>query len=133
MRLAGDEFLVIMMRCDEEESKAIIRDLNAYVEQHNEIPEVMPVFVGFGRATIGEVQRDSLHACIERADVRMQQAKEEQRESNYAELKKYLEKRKGRPVSMRDGRRLEYMSTEDRKKMHDRHADLSSSGGNAVC
>lgn len=133
MRLAGDEFLVIMMRCDEEESKAIIRDLNAYVEQHNEIPEVMPVFVGFGRATIGEVQRDSLHACIERADVRMQQAKEEQRESNYAELKKYLEKRKGRPVSMRDGRRLEYMSTEDRKKMHDRHADPSSSGGNAVC
>lgn len=120
MRLAGDEFLVVMPRCAQSELQAIVAQLNAFVVNHNRIPDVMPVFVGFGGATLGEVERDNLKMCIERADVRMQQAKEQQREHNYAQLKAYLEKRKGRPVSMRDGRRLSYMTPQEREQMHRR-------------
>lgn len=119
MRLAGDEFLVIMTRCDADECAAIMNDMVAYIDRHNSSPEVMPTFVGFGRATMGEVEHDTLHACIERADVRMQANKDANRKDNYGKLKVYLEKRKGRPVSMRDGRRLEYLSPEQREHMHD--------------
>ena len=48
----------------------------------------------------------------------MQAYKDAHRKENYAQLKVYLEKRKGRPVSMRDGRRLEYYSQQERDQMH---------------
>ena len=41
---------------------------------------------------------------------------ERERKDNYIALKAYLERRKGRPVSMRDGRRLNYLSKEERAK-----------------
>lgn len=118
MRLAGDEFLVIVPRCKAEEIAEIVQKLRAYVQQHNAIPDVMPLFVGFGCATLGEVPHDTLNGCIERADVRMQCSKDEQRQANYTQLKAYLEKRKGRPVSMRDGRRLSYLSNAEREQLH---------------
>ena len=46
----------------------------------------------------------------------MQAHKERERKDNYIALKAYLERRKGRPVSMRDGRRLNYLSKEERAK-----------------
>lgn len=116
MRLAGDEFLVIVPQCSEAEAAALVEKLKAYLEHHNQIPDVLPLFVGLGSATLGEVEHDTLHSCIERADVRMQAAKDEQRLDNYTKLKAYLEKRKGRPVSMRDGRRLTYLSESERQK-----------------
>lgn len=117
MRLAGDEFLVIVPRCKAEEIAEIVQQLRDYVQQHNAIPNVMPLFVGFGCATLGEVPHDTLNGCIERADVRMQCSKDEQRQANYTQLKAYLEKRKGRPVSMRDGRRLSYLSNAEREQL----------------
>lgn len=118
IRLAGDEFVVIMTNCDKAECESLMQELIAYLEKHNRSPEVMPTFVGFGCSTFGELEQDTLHACIERADVRMQAYKDAHRKENYAELKRYLEKRKGRPVSMRDGRRLEYLSPKEREQMH---------------
>lgn len=122
MRLSGDEFLVVMPHCDKELSLQRIDELQDYLKERNKQPGVMPVFIGFGRATMGEVPQDTLHACIERADVRMQKVKEEKRSENYKALQKYLEMRKGRPVSMRDGRRLEYYSDEERKQASIRNA-----------
>lgn len=118
MRLAGDEFVVIMTNCDEQECKALMQELIDYIDRHNSSQNVMPTFVGFGCAWLGELEQDTLHATIERADVRMQAYKDAHRKENYAQLKVYLEKRKGRPVSMRDGRRLEYYSQQERDQMH---------------
>lgn len=118
MRLAGDEFVVIMTNCDEQECKALMQELIDYIDRHNSSQNVMPTFVGFGCAWLGELEQDTLHATIERADVRMQAYKDAHRKENYAQLKVYLEKRKGRPVSMRDGRRLEYYSQQERNQMH---------------
>lgn len=118
MRLAGDEFVVIMTNCDEQECKALMQELIDYIDRHNSSQNVMPTFVGFGCAWLGELEQDTLHATIERADVRMQAYKDAHRKENYAQLKVYLEKRKGRPVSMRDGRRLEYYSQQEREQMH---------------
>lgn len=116
MRLAGDEFLIILPNCSNEESIRLLNNLNQAVKNHNNNQSDMPIFCGFGRATMGEIENDTLHATIERADVRMQAAKDASRVENYTKLKAYLEKRKGRPVSMRDGRRLEYLSEDERKK-----------------
>lgn len=116
MRLAGDEFLIILPHCSIEESTNLLNRLNQAVIDHNSSPNSMPIFCGFGRATMGEIENDTLHATIERADVRMQAAKDAARIENYSKLKAYLEKKKGRPVSMRDGRRLEYLSEDERKK-----------------
>lgn len=127
MRLSGDEFLVVMPHCDKELSLQRIDELQDYLKERNKQPGVMPVFIGFGRATMGEVPQDTLHACIERADVRMQKVKEEKRSENYKALQKYLEMRKGRPVSMRDGRRLEYYSDEERKQ-----ASIRNAGGKSA-
>lgn len=125
MRLAGDEFVVIMTNCPQDECEFLMNELIAYLDKHNRSPEVMPTFVGFGMATFGEVEQDTLHACIERADVRMQAYKDAHRKDNYAQLKCYLEKRKGRPVSMRDGRRLEYLSPQEREQMHHQQQEAS--------
>ncbi|HIV55413.1 MAG TPA: sensor domain-containing diguanylate cyclase [Candidatus Anaerobiospirillum stercoravium] len=114
MRLAGDEFLSIMPQCSWEECNEIVAQLRAYVRTHNALEGVMPLFVGFGCATLGEQANDTLQSTIERADVRMQAQKERERKDNYRALKAYLERRKGRPVSMRDGRRLNYLSKEER-------------------
>ena len=95
-----------------------MQELIDYIDRHNSSQNVMPTFVGFGCAWLGELEQDTLHATIERADVRMQAYKDAHRKENYAQLKVYLEKRKGRPVSMRDGRRLEYYSQQERDQMH---------------
>ena len=89
------------------------------MDEHNKNFGMMPTFVGYGCSTMGEVENDTLHACIERADVRMQAYKDAMRKENYSKLKVYLELRKGRPVSMRDGRRLEYYSKEQRAEMQE--------------
>ncbi len=114
MRLAGDEFLTILPSCTLKECTDIIEQLRQYVRTHNALEGVMPLFVGFGCATLGEQEGDTLQSAIERADVRMQAQKERERKDNYIALKTYLERRKGRPVSMRDGRRLNYLSREER-------------------
>lgn len=116
IRLAGDEFVAIITNCDEYECRELLKKLKHYVDTHNLIPDVMPVFVGFGGSTVGEsgYLHDTLHAAIERADVRMQAYKESHRAANYTALKQYLEKRKGRPVSMRDGRRISYLTPDER-------------------
>lgn len=119
MRLAGDEFLAILPQCNAEECLTLCEQLKLFMDEHNKDFGMMPTFVGYGCATMGEVEGDTLHACIERADVRMQAYKDANRKDNYSKLKVYLEMRKGRPVSMRDGRRLEYLSPEQRAEMHE--------------
>lgn len=116
MRLAGDEFLVIMPKCEKEECLMIMQCLLDGIVEHNKDKDIMPIFAGFGCAFLGEIPNDTLHACIERADERMQEYKDAHRKENYTELKAYLEKRMGRPVSMRDGRRFEYLSDDERKQ-----------------
>ncbi len=119
MRLAGDEFLAILPNCDAQECESLCEQLRMFMDDHNKDFGMMPTFVGYGCSTMGEVECDTLHACIERADVRMQAYKDANRKENYSKLKVYLEMRKGRPVSMRDGRRLEYLSKEQRAEMQE--------------
>ncbi|MCI6862966.1 sensor domain-containing diguanylate cyclase [Anaerobiospirillum succiniciproducens] len=119
MRLAGDEFLAILPNCDASECEELCEKLKQFMDEHNKNFGMMPTFVGYGCSTMGEVDNDTLHACIERADVRMQAYKDAMRKENYSKLKVYLEMRKGRPVSMRDGRRLEYYSKEQRAEMQE--------------
>lgn len=129
IRLAGDEFLVILPNCTSETARDIkarlkaVRDsLNLYHETHTSIEErPVPVCFGVGVATMGDecpegaaAGGDSLKNIIDRADRRMQEDKEAQRQSDYGYLKRYFEQKKGRPVSMRDDRRYSYLSEEER-------------------
>ena len=63
---------------------------------------------------------DNLKRIIERADRRMQDDKERNRQADYAYLKHYFEQKKGRPVSMRDERRYSYLSEDEREELRTR-------------
>lgn len=130
MRLAGDEFLVIIPHCTSEEVNTILEQIRNYLQQYNSTPDVMPVFAGLGCSSFDEDPHDTLNACIGRADVRMQADKDANRKDSYTRLKAYLEKRMGRPVSMRDGRRLSYMNDEERQQHREsvEHAEGAEQG-----
>ena len=130
MRLAGDEFLVIYPNCDQELAQAVaarikrIRDThNSFHEHHTSIDErPVPVFFGVGVATFGDdesVTNDDLKQVIDRADKRMQENKDSHRLENYSYLKKYFELKMGRPVSMRDDRRLTILSEKEREEIRE--------------
>ena len=47
----------------------------------------------------------------------MQECKEQLRKHDYKILKRYFENKKGRPISMRDERRVNVLSEDDRNKL----------------
>lgn len=129
MRLAGDEFLVILPYCDKDQVDEIARNIdklradnNEYHKQHTPIDtSPVPIFFGIGCATFygSEDGSQSLKSVIDQADELMQINKDERRSEFYAKLKAYFELKKGRPVSMRDERRVNILTEEERSKMRD--------------
>ena len=138
LRLAGDEFLVLLPNCPYEQASAIAARIdelrehnNTYHREHSAIEvRPVPVFFGIGVATMGEAQfeqpalrgerlptSDDLRQIIDRADARMQANKDEQRDQDYRELKEYFEAKKGREVSMRDERRMKILTEEERNEL----------------
>ena len=138
LRLAGDEFLVLLPNCPYEEAAAIAARIdelrehnNLYHREHSAIDvRPVPVFFGLGVATMGEAKfeqaavtgerlptSDDLRQVIDRADARMQANKEDHRDRDYQELKKYFEAKKGREVSMRDERRMTLLTEEERNEL----------------
>ena len=69
-------------------------------------PHSIPLLIGFGQATVDEVENDSLSAAIKRADERMQKVKDENYEANYQILKQWLENNLGKEVEFSDKRRV---------------------------
>ncbi len=138
LRLAGDEFLVLLPSCPFPEVQAIATRIdelrahnNNYHREHSAIEvRPVPVFFGIGVATMGEAQfeqdavsgarlptSDDLRQVIDRADARMQADKESKRDDNYRELKAYFEAKKGRAVSMRDERRMQILTEDERNEL----------------
>lgn len=138
LRLAGDEFLVLLPNCPYEEAAAIAARIdelrehnNLYHREHSAIDvRPVPVFFGLGVATMGEAKfeqaavtgerlptSDDLRQVIDRADARMQANKEDHRDRDYQELKEYFEAKKGREVSMRDERRMTLLTEEERNEL----------------
>ena len=148
IRLAGDEFLVIVPHCPIEEAQSIAQRIKKVRDEHNRFHEQytsieerpVPVCFGVGVATSGDAlldakvtnredtakvmqqstAPDNLKRIIERADRRMQDDKERNRQADYAYLKHYFEQKKGRPVSMRDERRYSYLSEDEREELRTR-------------
>lgn len=148
IRLAGDEFLVIVPHCPIEEAQSIAQRIKKVRDEHNRFHEQytsieerpVPVCFGVGVATSGDIlldakvtnredtakvmqqntAPDNLKRIIERADRRMQDDKESNRQADYAYLKHYFEQKKGRPVSMRDERRYSYLSEDEREELRTR-------------
>ncbi len=148
IRLAGDEFLVIVPHCPIEEAQSIAQRIKKVRDEHNRFHEQytsieerpVPVCFGVGVATSGDAlldakvtnredtakvmqqntAPDNLKRIIERADRRMQEDKERNRQADYAYLKHYFEQKKGRPVSMRDERRYSYLSEDEREELRTR-------------
>lgn len=138
LRLAGDEFLVLLPNCPYAEAAAIAARIdelrehnNLYHHEHSAIDvRPVPVFFGLGVATMGEAKfelpavtgerlptSDDLRQVIDRADARMQTNKEEHRDRDYRYLKEYFEAKKGREVSMRDERRMTILTQEERNEL----------------
>ena len=127
MRLAGDEFLVILPYCNKQQVDEIARNIdklrnenNAYHKQHTPIEtSPAPIFFGIGCSTFygGEDGSLTLKQVIDHADELMQINKDERRSEFYSELKTFFEAKKGRPVSMRDDRRVTILSEEERAKI----------------
>lgn len=125
LRLAGDEFLVLLPHYDAEMThKAVTRieelrlKLNQYHEDHTPIAErPVPIFFGLGFASLEQDSKMGLKEIIDLADSNMQADKERHRQQDYAELKHYFEQKKGREVSMRDDRRLNILSEEEREEI----------------
>lgn len=127
MRLAGDEFLLILPQCPESVIERILIEiikLKDELNYHNQnfVPVVdrpVPLCFGIGSATYGEkgFTDTALKQVIERADERMQDCKEQLRKHDYKILKEYFELKKGRPVSMRDERRANVLTEEERSNI----------------
>lgn len=127
LRLAGDEFLVILPHCDESEAAAICKAIdytrnmhNAFHEQNTPINErPVPIFFGIGHATYNPEKGEtkSLKETVDLADSRMQQNKNARRSFDYKYLKMYFENKKGREVSMRDERRFVVLDDNDRNEI----------------
>ena len=138
MRLAGDEFLVLLPNCPLEQAQRLAQRIeelrvhnNTYHRDNSAIAvRPVPVYFGIGVATMGEAKfeqaavsgeraptDDDLRQLIDRADARMQASKEAHRDRDYRELKTYFEAKKGRAVSMRDDRRLKILTEEEREQL----------------
>lgn len=126
IRLAGDEFLLLLPHCSDFIAQKILIEIvkrkessNKYQREHIPIStRPVPLYFGIGYATWNEpgFDNDNLKTVIDRADARMQACKDERRAHDYQYLKAYFEEKKGRPVSMRDERRVEVLSQEEREK-----------------
>lgn len=127
LRLAGDEFLLILPKCPESVAQRVLMEIIKLKDEINDyndnnvaiVDRPVPLCFGIGCATLNEngIEHDHLKSAIERADQRMQECKEQLRKHDYKILKLYFENKKGRPVSMRDERRVNVLSDEDRSKL----------------
>ena len=107
IRLSGDEFLILLPRCSDVQCSMIVRSLQVILQQRlTRDPHSIPLLIGFGQATVDEVENDSLSAAIKRADERMQKVKDENYEANYQILKQWLENNLGKEVEFSDKRRV---------------------------
>lgn len=127
LRLAGDEFLLILPKCSESVAQRVLMEIIKLKDELNDynknnvaiVDRPVPLCFGIGSATLGEngLEHDHLKNVIERADHRMQECKEQLRKHDYKILRRYFENKKGRPISMRDERRVNVLSEDDRIKL----------------
>lgn len=111
VRLSGDEFLLIFTNCTSDDCKAHMDQFVIELEQRNLNQEFnVPVFVGYGVATLNEIDDgDTFTRCEARADKRLQEYKTEHRAHIYGYLREYIEASLGHAIELTDNRRLEYL------------------------
>lgn len=140
LRLAGDEFMVILPHCPQSLAQELARRIrvscNAMNERNNQLPLVqrpVPLCFGIGVATVGEeadpnivtdpTAKDSLQNAIERADLRMQSDKDKLHHTHLALLKDHFEAKLQRDVSMRDDRRQVLLNQQERELLRNGQLD----------
>lgn len=136
IRLAGDELILVFPSCPldlalmlKKESLVATRKMNALDRLSFPVDQrPVPLCYGIGVATVGETgPNDDFKQTLERADMRMLENKEKYHELNHKTLKDYFEQRLNRKVSMRDERREEVLSAQERSQLRQQKLNSSTS------
>ncbi len=130
IRLAGDEFIVVLPNCPvtqvqalEQRIRAANNRCNASYEKQPIEKRPVPLCFGIGSATVGEGAPvgvvtpqgpDTFLWALERADERMQQDKECHHSEHLGLLKRFFERKLKRQVSLRDERRAVLLTKAER-------------------
>lgn len=129
IRLSGDELIMLFPSCSFELAKQLEAECLYSAKKMNAIDRIsfpaeqrpVPLCFGIGTATVGELgPNDTFKQALERADMRMLQHKESTQPQNHKLLQEYYESRLKRKVSMRDSRRTEILSENERQKLRDK-------------
>lgn len=143
VRFSGDEFLLIFPNCSTEQCQRVIDRFAANLDRKNSEQEYpLPVFFGFGIATLDEVPNaDTFLRCEARADTRLQVYKARHHERIYNHLRAFIEEYTGEKVSFDDKRTLDYINKNSvakdgvggmSKSEHDDDADAIAARKEAV-
>lgn len=126
IRLAGDEVLLLFPNCSFELILQLKKEICDTLNRMNAVDRInfpweqrpVPLCFGIGCATVGEEgEQDSFKMALERADMRMLENKEKHQADNHKLLKEYFERRLQREVSMRDSRREEVLTEQERQEL----------------
>lgn len=109
VRLGGDEFVAIMPHCTSMRASMFADTYKTLCEQNNDWYDLesehnIPLIPGFGVATMGENDINTLKDLVELADARCQALKQAHKEENYAIIREILKRKLGFVPSLVDAR-----------------------------
>lgn len=74
IRLGGDEFLIVLLDCDENKAHGVINRINAFIDILNKETQFLSISVSFGVAVYSEIYKDVIE-FIKDADRKMYENK----------------------------------------------------------
>ena len=102
-RTGGDEFTLLLMNCTEKAAKWILGRIQAVIDLHNAVSNVMPVFISFGFVCTNR-KNTSLSNLVSHADKKMMDTKVKNHSHNLAVMRQWIEQQLGKGINMADSR-----------------------------
>lgn len=102
-RTGGDEFTLILINCTEKVARWILGRIQAVIDLHNAVANVMPVFISFGLVCTNK-KNTSLNQLVSYADKKMMDTKVKNHSHNLAVIRQWIEKQVGTEIGLADSR-----------------------------